>query len=247
MTITIATWNCFQGTDRKVPVLLDRFEPDIAVVPESSAAPAITEPSLLGTPVRHHWTGDYETKGLGMFLPGARDSSLLAVDPMDGKHSLAVQAELQSGLDCMVLGVWTVPLKGTRYATPYMGSLSNILEGDRTALDTQRMIVAGDFNCSAQTDPLTFPAYLAEICDSYGLKSAYHSFTGEQVCEERQRTLWWRSNPDTSYHCDFVLVPQTWDIHDVVVGSYEEWGDRTLPVKSDHAPVVVKASPPVKE
>ena len=243
MTITIATWNCFQGTDRKVPALLDRFEPDIAVVPESSATPAVAEPSLLGTPVRHHWTGDYEPKGLGMFLPGARESTLATVDPLDGKHSLAVEAVLQSGLPCTVLGVWTVPLKRTGHPTPYMGALSNILEGHREGLTTQRMVVAGDFNCSAQADPDTFPSYLAGICDRFGLKSAYHTFTGEAVGEERQPTLWWRSKRDAPYHCDFVLVPQSWDVHDVVVGSYEEWGDRTSPVKSDHAPVVVKTSP----
>ena len=243
MPITIASWNCNKGTDRKVPALLDRFDPDIAVVPESSATPAITEPSLLGTPVAHYWTGDSGAQGLGMFLPGARASTLLEGDQVEGKHSLAVDAELRSGQSCAILGIWTVPLKGTGQPSPYMGALASILEGHRASLATQRMIVAGDFNCSAQSDPTTFPAFFADLCDTLGLKSAYHAFTGEVVGDERMPTLWWQWNRDRPFHCDFVLIPQSWEIHDVVVGSYDEWGDAALPVRSDHAPIVVTTSP----
>ena len=46
MELTIATWNCFQGTDRKLPVFLKEFRPDIAVIPESSSNPAVATAGL---------------------------------------------------------------------------------------------------------------------------------------------------------------------------------------------------------
>ncbi|MEO2106210.1 MAG: endonuclease/exonuclease/phosphatase family protein [Actinomycetota bacterium] len=241
--ITIATWNCYQGTDRKVPALLDRFAPDIAVVPESSAHPAIAEPSLLDGAVRHHWTGRYEQKGLGVFLPGATTSTVVEADRAAGQHGLAVNAEMKSGQSCTVLGVWTVPLAGGGYPTPYANALSSILDTHHDDLSAGNMVVAGDFNCSGQSDPTTFPGYLKDLCASHDLKSAYHAHTGEAVGEESVHTLWWRSNPDAGFHCDFVLVPRSWTVHDVAVGSYEEWGHPALPVKSDHAPLIARVSP----
>lgn len=67
----VVTWNCCMGTDRKVPAMLDRLRPDIAVVPESSRRPRISEPSLLGDAVPHAWTGTFDNKGLGVFAPTA--------------------------------------------------------------------------------------------------------------------------------------------------------------------------------
>jgi endonuclease/exonuclease/phosphatase family metal-dependent hydrolase len=52
---------------------------------------------------------------------------------------------------------------------------------------------------------------------------------------------------DHGYHCDLILVPEAWQVETVRVGSYVEWGDGTLPVSSDHAPVVAdlrRAEPP---
>ncbi|WP_276308910.1 hypothetical protein [Euzebya rosea] len=40
-----------------------------------------------------------------------------------------------------------------------------------------------------------------------------------------------------------MLVPRSWIVHDVVVGSYEEGGHPALPVKSDHAPLIARVSP----
>ena len=52
MELTIATGNCCQGTDRKLPVFLKEFRPDVAVIPESSSNPAVATAGLLWTQKR---------------------------------------------------------------------------------------------------------------------------------------------------------------------------------------------------
>lgn len=58
-----------------------------------------------------------------------------------------------------------------------------------------------------------------------------------------EMTLWWRRQRDAGYHCDLILVPEGWTVESVTVGTYDERGDRTLPVSGDHAPVVADIRP----
>jgi len=171
--LTIATWNCYQGTDRKVPALLQAFRPHVAVVPESSSAPAVAAPGLLGVGVPHVWTGSWPSKGLGIY--GCRGSTLAVREMIDGRatHGLAVDVDVD-GRQFSVLGVWTVPLRGTGHPTPYMGALAEILDRHAALLATGRTVVAGDINGSAQSSPDSFAEFFQALLHRHGLVSAYH-------------------------------------------------------------------------
>jgi len=227
------------GTDRKVPSMLERLRPDIAVVPESCRLPRVAEPSLLEPGVAHAWTGSYDNKGLGIFAPTA---SRMVVHHPQGHleptaYALAVEVELDDHV-VKVLGIWTKPARTGTWATPYMDAFATILHEYDGFIDDST-IVAGDVNCSAQTSPAAFPRLLDEVRARLGLRSAYHGHTGEAPGEESAMTLWWRNKEDSGFHCDVVLVPESWDIRAVTVGSHSEWGAPGAVARSDHAPVIV--------
>ena len=233
----ITTWNCLQGTDRKIRVLFERLQPDIAIVPESAQSPAVTAGSLLEGAVPHAWTGEWPNKGLGIFAPTAERLDVGTPSSSSGaRHGLAVRAELPDDT-ATVLGVWTLPHPGGPWPSPYMNAADRILADHEALLVDGDTIVAGDFNASARTSPEAFPAFLELLADRYGLRSAYHVCTGAEFGGEPDATLWWRKNEVDAYHCDLILVPESWEIEDVTVGTHAEWGDRTLPLSSDHAPV----------
>ena len=241
MDLTIATWNCFQGTDQKLPALMQAFGPDIAVVPESSSSPAIATPRLIGEAFPHVWTGSSPSKGLGIYgRPGA---SLVAREVIEGRseHGLAVDVDLE-GHQLSVLGIWTVPLPGTGHPTPYMGALAHILDRHAALIATGQTVVAGDINCSAQSSPDSFAGFFQELLDRHGLVSAYHHHTGLAFGSEAHGTLYWRRKRNASYHCDVILVPESWQVHDVHVGDYETWCADDAPARSDHVPVVARVS-----
>lgn len=234
----LVTWNCCVGTDRKVPLMLDRLQPDIAVVPESSRAPLLTQPSLLGESMPHAWTGAFDHKGLGIFAPGARELVSHATPDDRTAFGLPVEVYLEDRT-VRVLGVWTQPSRTGRWSTPYMDAFASILEEHEDFIDGST-IVAGDVNCSAQTSPETFAELLTELRERYGLRSAYHAHTGEAPGEESAMTLWWRNKVDAGYHCDVVLVPESLEVDSVTVGTHAEWGAPAADARSDHAPVVVE-------
>lgn len=243
MEVTIATWNCCQGTDRKLPALMQAFDPDIAIVPESSSNPAMAAASLLADASPHVWTGAWPRKGLGIY--GRVGSSLAARKVIEGpgSHALAVDADVR-GQRFSILGVWTIPLQGARYPTPYMGALADILDRHADLLATGRTVVAGDINCSAQSSPDSFPGFFQTLLDRHGLVSAYHHDTGLAFGDEAHPTLFWRHKRGNPFHCDVILVPRSWEVHDVHVGDYDKWCAAGAPARSDHVPVVARVSPP---
>lgn len=241
MEVTIVTWNCCQGTDRKLPALMQAFDPDIAVVPESSSTPAIATASLLADASPHVWTGPWPNKGLGIY--GRAGSSLSEREVIDGRgaHALAVDVDVRDQ-QFSILGVWTVPLQGTR-PTPYMGALADILDRHADLLATGRTVVAGDINCSAQSSPDSFAGFFQALLDRHGLVSAYHRHTGLAFGDEADPTLFWRHKRGKPFHCDVILVPRSWEVHDVHVGDYDTWCAAVAPARSDHVPVVARVSP----
>lgn len=234
----IATWNCREGTNREMSTFLDRVAPDIVVVPESCRTPAIAGVSLLNDGVPHVWTGDLDTKGLAIYAPSAHQLVVVPPPTANGaRHAIAARAELDGG-HVTLLGLWTVPHPRGARATPYMNAVEQLLADYDKLLEQGTTIVAGDFNCSAQSSPDAFPQFLKAIRDRYGLASAYHAHHGIQPGNEDHMTLWWRGRENAGYHCDLILIPETWVVESVAVGSYAEWGHPDGPACSDHSPVI---------
>jgi hypothetical protein len=159
----LTTWNCCQRTDLRVSVMLERFAPDIAVVPESAQAPQVVAASLQAHGIPHAWTGRFPTKGLGIYAPTAEHLEVVPpVNVNDARHGLAVRATFKART-VTVIGLWTVPHPTGRWRSPCMRAVDGILAQYDHLLEDGATVVAGDFNVSAQSNPDAFPELLATI------------------------------------------------------------------------------------
>lgn len=122
-------------------------------------------------------------------------------------------------------------------------ALADILDRHAEHLATGRTVVAGDINCSGQSSPDSFPEFFQALLDRHGLVSAYHHHTGHAFGEEANPTLYWQHKRNKPYHCDVILIPRKWKVHDVHVGDYDTWCVDVAPARSDHVPVVARVSP----
>jgi exodeoxyribonuclease III len=232
----VVTWNCCQGFDGKAGALL-ALRPDIAVVPESHSRPAIAEASFFQRAVPHRWTGSLVAKGLGLFGPTA--DRLESIDPVrDAPGECGIAARAWHGnQQTTVVGVWTV--RGSKSGNSYLKAAQGIISRYSDILEGEDAVVAGDFNVSGKTDRAGLLSFVRMMQERFGLVSAYHTFTGLGIGEERDATLWWQGKESQPYHCDFVFVPAAWAITNVEVGSFAEWGAADAMARSDHAPMIV--------
>jgi endonuclease/exonuclease/phosphatase family metal-dependent hydrolase len=101
-------------------------------------------------------------------------------------------------------------------------------------------VLLGDLNSSAAWDAqrgrTEHKCFEAQLCQEYGLVSAYHAATGENLAEESQPTHYWRWSEQAPFHLDYCYLPEGWlpGLEGVFVGGYQEWADA-----SDHRPLVV--------
>lgn len=236
----VVSWNCRSGTNAKLGVAIERLDPDVLVMPESSMSPTLVAETLLSPGVPHAWAGSISSKGLGIFAPKADRLQVIPTGSGAGEWSLAVRVQEEDPVT--VVGVWTVPGGTGRWRSPYLRSLDGIFSRHGSVLDLGDVVVAGDFNCSGVADGGQLGELLGAVLDRYGLVSAYHRWSGEAVGEETQMTHWWQGHEDRGFHIDYVLVPESWTIRRVSIGSYDDWGAPGAPTRSDHGPLVVDIS-----
>jgi endonuclease/exonuclease/phosphatase family metal-dependent hydrolase len=98
-------------------------------------------------------------------------------------------------------------------------------------LSVSPAVLVGDLNIDGHRD----------ICDRFGLVSAYHAFYGAEFASEKHATHYFRRKRSARYHCDYCFIPDEWRrrLRDVRVGTYRQWIGLT-----DHAPLIVDISMP---
>jgi hypothetical protein len=97
-------------------------------------------------------------------------------------------------------------------------------------------VVAGDFNRQWLD---VFAKVRPSSSAGLDLVSAYHSYYGDELGDEQETTLYFRSNPKSLlYHFDYCLIPRAWAKHlgSVRLGLFADWVQTGL---SDHVPLVV--------
>lgn len=224
------SWNCQQAFGSKMTALA-ALAPDVAVlcdVPLLNPFP----PSLLDDGVSWHAAGSQSAKAIA--VAGFRsDLQVRPGAPSACRWGVAVTG--QSGYG--VLGVWSVPVPGRRYADEVLGLIDEhadwIARGD--------VIVAGDFNIDAHGvangagGARLFAALVGRL-SQLGLVSAYHSWTGGSFGAESAMTHVHGRKDDRGFHIDFCFIPAAWrnEIREVVVGDPRRWLEH-----SDHMPIVV--------
>ena len=228
----LVAWNCRLGVDRK-RAAFDRLGADVLVVPECPRSTSF----LRELGVSSAWRGRYDSKGLGVFALNGWE-----VAPCEERTrlpwALPLTLHAPDGADAaLLLAVWTVASPGSpSYAAQVRLAVAEWEEEIRE----RPTIIAGDFNCSAQSaDPARHLENVARL-EALGAVSAYHHFTGHGHGDEPEPTLRWigRGGRPFGYHCDFVFVSRALAplVEGVVVGSVSDWVESGL---SDHCPVTV--------
>lgn len=230
--LRIATWNCRGGIDKKRE-MLDSLAADVIVVQECQSEPRIAQE--LG--VSFEWRGHYPSKGLGVFgLNGWAVSPIESPAPLPWLLPLTLVAP--SGEEvATLLAIWTVQRAG---APRYDMQVAMTIDAWGEEIENGRVILAGDFNCSAQTASPTGHRENVENLSRLGAESAYHGHAGLSHGEETAMTLRWvgKGSLEWWYHCDFVFLSKDLarGVVTVDVGNPEDW---IGPGRSDHCPVSV--------
>jgi hypothetical protein len=131
-----------------------------------------------------------------------------------------------------LLAVWT------RFEGKYIQSLDKALDVYSGFLKKAPSVIVGDFNSNAIWDNpkrcTDFSRVGRRLLNEFGLQSAYHVFHNEQYGQETCPTHHFRWHKDEPFHIDYCFVPSSWDLQDVQIGTYDDWGSI-----SDHCPLIV--------
>lgn len=224
------------GLDGK-RALVERLDSDIVVIPECASGSRLREE--LG--VSSAWTGRYARKGLGVFAFGG-----WTVEPIRGHGTTWSLPSLVFGPDgeeqFILVAIWTQASERAG-GLSYARQVRDVIGHWKKEIGEGRVVLTGDFNCSAQTaDPTAHLENIRELT-TMGMHSAYHWAHGLPPGDEEAMTLRWvgRGGAPSWFHCDFIFVPTVLAgrLCSVQVGDPEEW---VGPGLSDHAPVRVELS-----
>lgn len=228
--VRIAIWNCCGGGSTKLATLIERFQPDVAVLPEYGVHPKeqdlLTEGTFLGAGV----PGE---KGLAVVALGEYSLTMAAlVGPFP---ATLLPVEVRGPLPFRLLAVWANlgARPETHPVVEFVGRYPDWCSGG--------VVVGGDFNTGGidkwkdSQDGLNHYRVL-EALGALGLRSAYHHSRGiEQGPTEPDPTFWMSRHADKAFHIDHVFAPMLWPVRSVTVGSFKDWNEQ-----SDHAPMVVE-------
>jgi endonuclease/exonuclease/phosphatase family metal-dependent hydrolase len=133
-----------------------------------------------------------------------------------------------------VLGLWA---RGPNYATDVMRTLRSHAD----LLLAGSSVVLGDFNSGSRLGLAASVTRrhvdVLNLCQSFGLVSAYHAFHGVTPGCERHATYFHQAKRTPPWHIDLCFIPVSWSPHltRVAVIDGRRWSQR-----SDHRPLLVE-------
>lgn len=223
----IVTWNCNQAFRKKIGPLL-ALDPDVAVIQECERS--FQPPAGYA----FFWHGLNPNKGLGVL---SKSPILPLHHPVLEQSAFFFPVFLPT-LDLRLLGVWAFNHRAERFEPSRSGSALDAVTQLQDWLSNYRSAVVGDFNNNAAWDKALKPNKFRELSDrlaSFGLASAYHRTTGEELGEESATTHYWRKSDSTRYHIDYCFLHESISSTSVSIPTFDAW--RSL---SDHVPVVTE-------
>ena len=229
----LATWNCAMSFQKKV----DRFlslNSDVAVVQECSKK-SMEELRKQGG-FSTAWCGKNPNKGLGVIVRSPW--TIESFEPL-GPQWTAL-AKIAGPIPLNLVAVWACAVKVGR---SYIGQVHETLDLLEPLKIKSPLVVAGDFNSNSIWDKKRKLNHSNAVdrLSKLGVKSVYHSVTGEMQGSETAKTLFLlrNSEPQRHYHIDYAFVSPDLmaKVESVSVGSYERWSG--VGGASDHAPLIV--------
>lgn len=229
MSLKVVSWNCADSFPNKARRLLD-LAAHIAIVPEVRAKHA----QALGNSFDTIWEGEGDNRGL--LVAARKPWRLEVVSRASARHGLLLRAT-QDGRAISILGIWAMPREGS-YVRAVIEGLDELLP----RIDTDDVIVAGDFNASpvldrADSKQPKFDQITGRL-HGQGLESLWHTNTGQDFGSEDTPTLYHLWKRERPFHIDFVFASRNLAgrLKSMTIGSFEDWCTRD----SDHAPLVAE-------
>lgn len=241
----LATWNANMSVHRKLDVLVDRYRPDVVVVPECAQIETL-EAKLKGAVpwTSACWVGARPTKGLAVF--GFGDYQVDASTAYRDDLEWIIPVDVTGPVDFALLAVWSMNRRASVLPAGHEDTSQPIVavEVFEDWYRDRPLVIAGDFNNHVVWDKPSRPrrnfSTMVSKAGERGLVSAYHHLTGEPLGEETVATMYWRNRTvdGPRYNVDHVFVPEAWigEGAGITVGTHEDWIASKL---SDHVPLVV--------
>ncbi len=185
----IVSYNINACTQEKVDFLLS-LDADVYVIPEMAKDVKIPDGYFL------KWTGNYESKGLGIIYKNAD-----VPDCYD--ETLPYAIPLRYG-DLFILAFWPTKIDNTE---SYTQIAKRILNHYSAELKTHNSIITGDFNLYYKNDKPNKDADILEIdklLQSFGMKSVYHELRGESFGSETKKTYFHQFKEDNPFFLDYT-------------------------------------------
>lgn len=219
---------------RKKRQVFSQLQPDIAVLQEVSELDVSEEPE-------HAWIGHNPHKGLAVV---GRNGYRIRVHPAhDPRIEFVVPIDVSGPVNFLLLAVWAMHNRAVNRIeeVPNRWQLLQALEVYEPLLSARQCVVAGDFNNAVFWDrprKASNHAQAVQKLGEFGLASAYHATQLAAQGQETHPTLFWMRRRDSTYHIDYLWLPETWipGIRTVDVGDYSTWVKTGL---SDHVPITV--------
>lgn len=229
--IRIVTWNCNGGKFERRIEEISVLNPDIAIVQEI-AKPATMDEHCC-------WTAS-KTPYKGVAITARNGFTITPHQQESGIPPVFVPVEIKGPIDFHLLAVWT------QKEGKYIESCKAAIDRYRNFLLSKPSIIAGDFNSNTIWDyehPRMNHSMVVQILEhELGLVSSYHKKLQAVQGKEFHPTFYFHRRRTEPFHIDYCFVPDRWEIGNVNIGTYEEWG-----TKSDHCPLVVDITIPPDE
>ena len=228
-SVRIATWNCADGLERKLP-LFRRIDADLIVVSEvRPAAFAALAPGFAGA----FYTPSSTARGIASFCrhPGLLQHSFTAPDGAECYQRLTF-----GGID--ILAAWVKP-QGS-YTAPAAKAIARFLRRPRA---THR-IVLGDLNLNPGLDRVKATgratALVATIAKA-GMRSLYHQHMAEDFGAESHATHHFLRDATRPYHIDYIFASYPLRLTGFAIGLPQDWIGKRL---GDHMPLTAELQVP---
>lgn len=229
----IVTWNCNGALRRKFQTLSE-LEADIYIIQECENPANIEHSDYQKWAENHLWIGNSKNKGLGIFASSRLEIKLLDWTNSYLDHSVKHFLPCSVNGDFDLIGVWTHRNNSPNFG--YIGQFWKYLQLHK--LKFKKTVIAGDFNSNViwdEWDRWWNHSNVVSELNEIGIKSLYHSFSGELQGKESRPTLFHQRNLNKSYHIDYIFGSSEFaeNLKKIEIGSLEKW----FPL-SDHLPVI---------
>lgn len=232
----LVSWNC-NGAFRNKFELLERYEPDIMIIPESENEEELARHKVKIPACQHIWIGKRSYKGMSIFMRNGWKARI--ADFYDERFQCIVPLEVSCRrTKFLLIAVWTKYIG--LHSKSYVVQAFRALQAYKNYLREDTVII-GDFNSNKIWDNLFRKDHnhssLVRFLKTQSFFSIYHRQSGEEQGEETVPTIYLYRRRERGYHIDYAFIHSNNFTHvkKFFIGGYDEWG-----ASSDHMPVFLE-------